>query len=70
VWAFPGRRPKKKTDENIGQKTISTIETKTVGAALHLVLRMMVMARSPSQNFLAYYIGTFRKMQAFSFPNI
>jgi hypothetical protein len=67
---FPAAGRKKRPMKNIGQKTISTIETKTVGAALHLVLRMMVMARSPSQNFLAYYIGTFLKMQAFSFPNI
>ena len=56
--------------KNIGQKTISTIETKTVGAALHLVLRMVVMARSPFQNFLDYYIGTLCKKQALSSPNI
>jgi hypothetical protein len=43
--------------QNIGQKTLSTIETKTVGAALHLVLRMMVMARSPSQKIFLLIIS-------------
>lgn len=37
---------------------------------MHLVLRMVVMARSPFQNFLDYYIGTLRKKQALSSPNI
>ena len=39
-----------------------------MGTALHLVLHTVVMACSPSQNFLDYYIGTRGKMQAFSSP--
>lgn len=37
---------------------------------MHLVLRMVVMARSPFQNFLDYYIDTLCKKQALSSPNI
>ena len=61
--------PKKKTDENIGQNTISKTGAKIVGAVLRLLLRSMITVNPPFKIILLIISAAARKCKFFLFQS-